>query len=189
MPAVKSLSICVKRKTALCQQHTCRIHFASGQIARTFRLWQTVISRWRHYICSCESVFVLLTCGIVFQLIVLTFLLLLPSNRQLNTLILVSFYSAMTTELVGLLAELLCRDCVFCNSLVFYVSAFYFILWAIVSAGYSALLSSSYFERIKWWWWLLLQIIIGFSLDPACSNLTNAAKCYLQLPWKTCAVT
>jgi len=29
---------------------------------------------------------------------------------------------------------------VFCNSLVFYVSAFYFILWAVVSAGYSALL-------------------------------------------------
>ena len=57
------------------------------------------------------------------------------------------FYSAMTTELV--LAELLCCDCVFCNSLVFYVSAFYFILWAVVSAGYSALLSSSYFERIN----------------------------------------
>ena len=55
----------------------------------------------------------------------------------------------MTTELVGLLAELLCCDCVFCNSLVFYVSAFYFILWAVVSAGYSALLSSSYFERIN----------------------------------------
>ena len=91
--------------------------------------------------------FVLLTCGIVFQLIVLTFLLLLPSNRQLNRLILVSFYSAMTTELV--LAELLCCDCVFCNSLVFYVSTFYFILWAAVSAAYSALLSSSYFERIN----------------------------------------
>ena len=58
-----------------------------------------------------------LTCGIVFQLIVLTFLLLLPSNRQLNRLILVSFYSAMTTELV--LAELLCCDCVFFNSLYF----------------------------------------------------------------------
>ena len=41
---------------------------------------------------------------------------------------LVSFYSAMTTELV--LAELLCCDCecVFCNSLVFHVSAFYFTL-------------------------------------------------------------
>jgi len=49
------------------------------------------------------------------------------------------------------LAELLCCDCecVFCNSLVFYVSAFYFILWAAVSAGYPALLSSSYFERIN----------------------------------------
>jgi len=46
-------------------------------------------------------------------------------------------------------AELLCCDCVFCNSLVFYVSAFYFILWAVVSAAYSALLSSSYFERIN----------------------------------------
>ena len=46
-------------------------------------------------------------------------------------------------------AELLCCDCVFCNSLVFYVSAFYFTLWAVVSAGYSALLSSSYFERIN----------------------------------------
>ena len=53
----------------------------------------------------------------------------------------------MTTELV--LAELLCCDCVFCNSLVFYVSVFYFILWAVVSAGYPALLSSSYFERIN----------------------------------------
>jgi len=53
----------------------------------------------------------------------------------------------MTTELV--LAELLCCDCVFCNSLVFYVSTFYFILWAVVRAGYPALLSSSYFERIN----------------------------------------
>ena len=53
----------------------------------------------------------------------------------------------MTSELV--LAELLCCDCVFCNSLVFYVSTFYFILWAAVSAAYSALLSSSYFERIN----------------------------------------
>ena len=53
----------------------------------------------------------------------------------------------MTTELV--LAELLCCDCAFCNSLVFYVSTFYFILWAVVSAGYPALLSSSYFERIN----------------------------------------
>jgi len=53
----------------------------------------------------------------------------------------------MTTELV--LAELLCCDCVFCNSLVFYVSTFYFILSAVVSAAYSALLSSSYFERIN----------------------------------------
>ena len=42
------------------------------------------------------------------------------------------FYSAMTTELV--LAGLLCCDCVFCNSLVFYVSTFYFILWAVVLA-------------------------------------------------------
>jgi len=57
---------------------------------------------------------------------------LLPSNRQLNRLILVSFYSAMTTELV--LAGLLCCDCVFCNSLVFYVSTFSFILWAVVLA-------------------------------------------------------
>jgi len=61
------------------------------------------------------------------------------------------FYSAMTTELV--LAELLCCDCVFCNSLVFYVSTFYFILWAVVSAGYSALLSSSYWANKWWWWW------------------------------------
>jgi len=38
---------------------------------------------------------------------------------------------------------------VFCNFLVFYVSAFYFILWAVVSAAYSALLSSSYFGRIN----------------------------------------
>ena len=52
-------------------------------------------------------------------LIVFTFLLLLPSNRQLNKLILVSFYSAMTIKLV--LAELLCCGCerVFCNSLYF----------------------------------------------------------------------
>jgi len=57
--------------------------------------------------------------------------------------------SAMTTELV--FAELLCCDCecAFCNSLVFHVSAFYFILWAVVSAGYPALLSRSYFERIN----------------------------------------
>jgi len=57
--------------------------------------------------------------------------------------------SAMTTELV--LAELLCCDCecAFCNSLVFHVSAFYFILWAVVSAGYPALLSRSYFGRIN----------------------------------------
>jgi len=49
------------------------------------------------------AVFVLLTCGLVFRLIVLTFLLLLPSNRQLNRLILVSFYSAFSalTLLVG----------------------------------------------------------------------------------------
>jgi len=60
-----------------------------------------------------------------------------------------SFYSAMTTE--PLLADLLCCDyeCVFCNSLVFYVFAFYFILWAVVSGGYPALLSISYFERIN----------------------------------------
>ena len=32
---------------------------------------------------------------------------------------------------------------------MFYVSTFYFILWAAVSAAYSALLSSSYFERIN----------------------------------------
>ena len=42
-----------------------------------------------------------------------------------------------------------CIGRVFCNSLVFYVCVFYFILWAVVSAGYSALLSSSYFERIN----------------------------------------
>ena len=78
----------------------------------------------------------------------LTFLLLLPSNRQLNKLIVVSFYSAMTTELV--LAELQCCGCerVFCNSLYFMFLHF-FILWAVVSAGYPALLSSSYFERIN----------------------------------------
>jgi len=87
--------------------------------------------------------------AIAFQLIVLTFLLLLPSNRQLNRLILVSFHSAMTTKLV--FAELLCCDCecVFCNSLVFYVSTFYFILWAVVSVGYPAWLSCSYFERLN----------------------------------------
>jgi len=67
------------------------------------------------------SVFVLLTREIVFQLIVLTFLLLLPSNRQLNRLILVSFYSAMTTELA--LAELLCCDVV----IVFSVILLYFM--------------------------------------------------------------
>jgi len=55
----------------------------------------------------------------------------------------------MTTELV--FAELLCCDCecVFCNSLVFYVSTFYFILWAVVSVGYPAWLSCSYFERLN----------------------------------------
>jgi len=45
------------------------------------------------------------------------------TNRQLNRLILGSFYSAMTIELV--LAELLCCDCerVFCNSfcILFYI--------------------------------------------------------------------
>jgi len=56
------------------------------------------------------SVFVLLTCEIVFQLIVLTFLLLLPSHRQLNRLILVSFYSAVTTEHVLAKLGLLCCD-------------------------------------------------------------------------------
>jgi len=35
-------------------------------------------------------------------------------------------YEPMTTELV--LAELLCCDCVFCNSLVFHVSAFLFYI-------------------------------------------------------------
>ena len=38
---------------------------------------------------------------------------------------------------------------VFSVILCFYVSAFYFILWAVVSAAYSALLSRSYFERIN----------------------------------------
>jgi len=73
------------------------------------------------------SEFVLLTCGIVFRLIVLTSLLLLPSNRQLNKLILVSFHSAMTIELV--LAELLCCDCerVLFNSL--YLMFLHFILY------------------------------------------------------------
>ena len=58
---------------------------------------------------------------------VLTFLLLLPSNRQLNRLILVSFYSAMTIEFE--LAELLSCDCerVFCNSL--YFTFLHFILY------------------------------------------------------------
>ena len=62
----------------------------------------------------------------------------------MNRLILVSFYSDVTTELLHV-----CCDCVFCNSLVFYVSTFYFLLWAVVSAAYSALLSRSYFERIN----------------------------------------
>jgi len=56
-----------------------------------------------------------------------TFLLLLPSNRQLNRLILVSFYWVMTIEFV--LAELLGCDSerVFCNSL--YFMFLYFILY------------------------------------------------------------
>jgi len=33
--------------------------------------------------------------------------------------------------------------------LTYLLSAFYFILWTVVSAGYPALLSSSYFERIN----------------------------------------
>ena len=49
------------------------------------------------------------------------------------------------------MAELLCCDCerVLCNSLYFLF--LYFILYcgAVVSAGYPALLSSSYFERIN----------------------------------------
>jgi len=68
-------------------------------------------------------------CGIVFRLIVLTFLLLLPSNRQLNRLILVSFYTAMTVEFV--LAELLQYVvivnvfsvilCILCFCILFYI--------------------------------------------------------------------
>jgi len=38
---------------------------------------------------------------------------------------------------------------VFSVILLYFVSAFYFILWAVVNAAYSALLSSSYFERIN----------------------------------------
>jgi len=54
----------------------------------------------------------------------------------------------MTIEFV--LAELLCCDCerVFCNSLYFMFLHFLYC-GAVVSAGYPALLSSSYFERIN----------------------------------------
>ena len=106
----------------VCISDIFELHCASQTRGHPFKLYK---ERSYSSVRASTSVFVLLTCGIVFQLIVLTFLLLLPSNRQLNRLILVSFYSAMTTKLV--LAELLCCDCVFCNSLVFYVSTFYFI--------------------------------------------------------------
>ena len=87
---------------------------------------------------------------------------LLPSNRQLNRLILVSFYSAMTIELV--LAGLLCCDCVFCNSLVFYVSTFYFILWAVVLA-FGA-----------------LTLLVGRQEGhPACKKLSGAVLVWLSV--------
>ena len=101
---------------SVCVSDFFELHCASQTRGHPFKLYKNVPTAVSvHH----TSVFVLLTCGTVFRLIVLTFLLLLPSNRQLNRLILVSFYSAMTTELV--LAELLCCDCerVFCNSLYF----------------------------------------------------------------------
>ena len=72
-------------------------------------------------------------------------------------------YSASTTESLALQMHTNKEICSclppFCkqNLLLFiqprwqlsYVSAFYYILWAAVSAGYPALLSSSYFERIN----------------------------------------
>ena len=100
----------------MCVSDFFELHCASQTRGHPFKLYK---ERGYSSVRASTSVFVLLTCGIVFQLIVLTFLLLLPSDRQLNRLILVSFYSAMTTKLV--LAELLCCDCerVFCNSLYF----------------------------------------------------------------------
>jgi len=97
------------------------------------------------------SVFVLLTCGMVFRLIVLTFLLLMPSNRQLNRLILVSFYSAMTIERV--LAELLCCDCerVFCNYLYFmFLHVFYIV--GSCKCQVSGLVVQLLFWANRWWW-------------------------------------
>ena len=97
------------------------------------------------------SVFVLLTCGIVFRLIVLTFLLLMPSNRQLNRLILVSFYNAMTIERV--LAELLCFDCerVFCSYLYFmFLHVFYIV--GSCKCQVSSLVVQLLFWANRWWW-------------------------------------
>jgi len=37
----------------------------------------------------------------------------------------------------------------FTSLMILKMCGFYFILWAVVSAGYPALLSSSYFERIN----------------------------------------
>jgi len=74
-------------------------------------------------------------------------------HRRLH-LILVSFYWVMTIEFV--LAELLCCDSerVFCNSV--YFMFLYFILYCgqLLVTGIMALLSSSYFERIKRMKWM-----------------------------------
>ena len=64
----------------------------------------------------------------------------------------------MTTELV--LAGLLCCDCVFCNSLVFYVSTFYFVLWVVVLAFYAlTLLVWRHLVCKKTDWWVAGVVI------------------------------
>ena len=79
-------------------------------------------------------------------------------------------YSAMTTELV--LAELLCCDCerVCRNSLVFYVSAFYFILWAVVKLGSGQLAFSA------------LTLLVGRQEGhPACKKLSGEVLEWLSV--------
>ena len=88
--------------------------------------------------------------------IVLTFLLLLPSNRQLNRLIFVSFYSAMTIELVLALFWQSCYVvivnvfsvilCILCFCILFYIVG-------SCKCQISGLVVQLLFWANKWWWW------------------------------------
>ena len=63
----------------VCVSDIFELHCASQTRGHPFKLYK---ERSYSSVRASFLVFVLLTCGIVFQLIVLTFLLLLPSNRQ-----------------------------------------------------------------------------------------------------------